>query len=366
MNSEELLSKTINVLRFPLSVGIVFIHNKMDFIDIQGTSYDFSMWPSVIYSVTLFSEVLPRIAVPLFFLFSGFLFFDKLGGAFSAKIYKSKIRRREKSLLIPYLFWNFVGFLILLVQLHPRFASYFPKFQNAHVDIESFLGCFWDFNITGDPTETPCPIDGPMWYVRELMILCIFSPVIWWLIKKFKVAIVVLLGVVWFFSLGSYVNLPGMSHQAVFFFHLGAYFSINGINFVERTNEFKSMRYIIWLVPVFIIFDVLYHTSDVIHKVWILIGMISAIYLVSRLIRDKKVRESNCLANFSFFLFCSHYLIINKFMKMLVMLIKPMSPQMVLIMYFCVPIFVILICMSIFFLMKKYTPSFLNIINGGR
>lgn len=366
MTSEELLSKTINILRFPLSIGIVFIHNKMDSIDIQGVSYDFGVWHSVKYTVRLLSDVMPRIAVPLFFLFSGFLFFNKLRGAFSGKIYRSKIRRRVRSLLIPYLFWNFIGFLILLVQLHPSFASYFPKFQNAHIDIASFLGCFWNFNITGDPTETPCPIDGPMWYVRELIILCVFSPIIWWLIKTLKVVVLFFLGVVWFFSLGSYVNLPGMSHQAAFFFPLGAFYAINEINFVKCINESRVVKYVLCIVPVLIILDVTFFSNNTIHKTWILFGMLAAIYVASRMIRSGKVEENKFLSNFSFFLFCLHYLIINKFMKMLVMLIMPASPLVVLIMYICVPIFVILICLGIYRLMKKYMPSFLKTINGGR
>ena len=80
MSREELLSKTISTLRFPLAVGIVFIHNQMDRIEIQGEVIEFANWPVVKYAVDLFSQVLPRIAVPLFFLFSGYLFFSRLGG----------------------------------------------------------------------------------------------------------------------------------------------------------------------------------------------------------------------------------------------------------------------------------------------
>ena len=76
LSSDQLLSKTISWLRFPLAVGIVFIHNQMDHIEIQGEVLDFNNWPIVKYTVDLFSQVLPRIAVPLFFFFSGYFIFS--------------------------------------------------------------------------------------------------------------------------------------------------------------------------------------------------------------------------------------------------------------------------------------------------
>lgn len=45
------------------------------------------------------------MAVPLFFI-SGYLFFFRT--AFSVDVYKKKLKSRIKTLLIPYLFWNFV------------------------------------------------------------------------------------------------------------------------------------------------------------------------------------------------------------------------------------------------------------------
>lgn len=359
ISSEQLLSKTISYLRFPLAVGIVYIHNQMDNIDIQGINggwENFGDWPSVKYTVMLFSNVLPRIAVPLFFIFSGYFFFKS--GVFNWEIYKSKISRRKISLMVPYLFWNFVGFLILLVQYHPRFAAYFPKLQGTRIDISSFLNCFCNY-------VDDAPIDGPMWYVRDLMILCLMSPVIYWLIKKLKFIFVLLVGCIWFFSLGYEHGLPYPSHQGVFFFPLGAYFSINGINFVERINKSTLAKYCVLISPLLIALDVLFCTNNVTHKVWIIVGSVAILYIVSSLVK-KNVREHKLLTDFNFFLFSLHYLIINKFMKMLVMFLHPSSPPAVLIIYFTVPVVVILLCLALYIIMRKYTPSFLKVINGGR
>jgi surface polysaccharide O-acyltransferase-like enzyme len=363
MNNEELLSKTISILRFPLAVGIVFIHNQMDSIQIQGEVLEFSNWPLVKYSVNTFSQVLPRIAVPLFFLFSGYLFFKS--GVFNKEIFRAKLKNRKRTLLTPYLFWNFVGFLILLTQLHPLFIRFFPLYENAHVDISTFLSCFWKFSLISENAEAP--IDGPLWYVRDLMILCAIAPIIYYSIKKLKWPLIILLGLVWFFSLGDYVGLPNMCNQDLFFFPLGAYFAVNRINFVELVRTSKITSCLAYIAPLLLLTDIIvYPKFNWVHQCWVLAGMVAALYFTSNLILKGKMKENSFLTEANFFVYVLHYLIINKFMKMLVMFLHPSSPASVLALYFGVPIIVILLCLGVFAIMKKYTPSFLQVITGGR
>ena len=131
MTNDELLSKTISYLRFPLIVGVVFIHNKMAEINVQGDIVSYDDWPWLTYTMDFFSSVLPTIAVPLFFFISGFLFFYKVD--FDKNVYIKKLKSRYHTLVIPYLIWNFVGFLILLIQMHPRFYSLFPLLKDYRI-----------------------------------------------------------------------------------------------------------------------------------------------------------------------------------------------------------------------------------------
>jgi surface polysaccharide O-acyltransferase-like enzyme len=361
MDKEQLLSKTISWLRFPLAVGIVFIHNQMDHIEIQGTILDFDNWPVVKYSVNLFSQVLPRIAVPLFFFFSGYLFFKS--GVFNREVWKNKLKSRTHTLMVPYFFWNFIGFLILLTQLHPLFIRFFPLYENAHIDISTFLSCFWGFSLIDDVAESP--IDGPLWYVRDLMILCLAAPMIRWLIGKLKTPFIILLGIIWFFTIGHYIGLPQECHQGVFFFPLGAYFAINNINFVEWVQK-SWVKYLSYAAPLLLIADVALYYNNWTHQTWILTGMIAAVYFVSKFIEKGKLKENKFLTDANFFVYVLHYLIINKFMKMLVMFLHPSTPAFVLVLYFGVPVIVILICLGIYKLLDRFTPSFLRVITGGR
>ncbi|MDE6697091.1 MAG: acyltransferase family protein, partial [Muribaculaceae bacterium] len=101
----DLQSKVIDFLRFPLIVGVLFIHNS-GVKEIVQQNRNLSTATNVVnLIVDLFSNTLAAVAVPIFFFISGFLFFYKSEN-FTFEIYKTKLVKRVKTLLIPYLFWN--------------------------------------------------------------------------------------------------------------------------------------------------------------------------------------------------------------------------------------------------------------------
>ena len=76
MFSQEIQSKSIDFLRFPLIIGVIFIHNYSSTVVVQGVELgNDSFLPMYHVASELFSKVIGSVAVPLFFLFSGFLFF---------------------------------------------------------------------------------------------------------------------------------------------------------------------------------------------------------------------------------------------------------------------------------------------------
>ena len=366
MTNDELLSKTISYLRFPLIVGVVFIHNKMGEINIQGKTIDYDAWPWLTHTMDFFSSVLPTIAVPLFFFISGFLFFYKVD--FSKVVYKKKLKSRSKTLLVPYLIWNFIGFLILLVQMHPRFLHIFPLLKDYRIDISEFLSYFWAKHLPMDPigAERVYPINFPFWFIRDLILLVIATPVIFWLTKKLKIVFVLLMGITWFFGFGKYVGLYGLSHQSIFFFPLGAYFSINHINFVALANKVR------WSPLIYLIFALADTFSKgepynyLFHNTGIIIGLVATTYIASELIRRDKVKTSKFLSDASFFVFAMHGLFISKYMKGIIMVFHPESPFIVLFIYFFVPITTIVICLGLYKLLNKCLPSVAKIVTGGR
>lgn len=135
MTNDELLSKTISYLRFPLTVGVVFIHFNIakDVFSMQGVKYGLNNADWYYFVINFFSDVLPRVGVPLFFLISGFLFFYRK--EFNTTIYKKKISNRMVTLVLPYFLWNLVAILITLFHQLPFLSSVFPNAGKTNVII---------------------------------------------------------------------------------------------------------------------------------------------------------------------------------------------------------------------------------------
>lgn len=103
-NNDAILSKTIMFLRFPLIIAVVLIHTNFNGLTMNGTLWvSEGQFPTYDLVYHVVSNELARIAVPLFFFISGFLFFYH--SDFSKEIYRKKLKKRIRTLLIPYMFY---------------------------------------------------------------------------------------------------------------------------------------------------------------------------------------------------------------------------------------------------------------------
>lgn len=102
-SNNDRLSKTIMFLRFPLIVAVVFIHTNLADVMINGRLLvNEGQFPIHDLFRHIITNELARIAVPLFFFISGFLFFYHTD--FSMKMYKQKLKKRVRTLLVPICF----------------------------------------------------------------------------------------------------------------------------------------------------------------------------------------------------------------------------------------------------------------------
>lgn len=102
----ELQSAVIDWLRMPLAVAVVFIHSfGGGTIDLPALHAE-PLTPAAAYDWLRIagSHVVTGFAVPTFFMFSGFLFFYKVDH-WGVSVYGNKLRKRARTLLVPYLLW---------------------------------------------------------------------------------------------------------------------------------------------------------------------------------------------------------------------------------------------------------------------
>ena len=83
----------------------------------------------------LFSQGICRVAVPMFYFISGYLFYNELK-EWNWEVYGRKLKSRVSTILIPYCIWNIIGWFLLCLN-HSFFKGGF-----FHLDEYDSMGYF--------------------------------------------------------------------------------------------------------------------------------------------------------------------------------------------------------------------------------
>lgn len=363
MNSEleKLQSQVISFLRFPLIVAVVFIHSIPDEVVVNGQSavvnYNLSVYEEFKYFV---SGIVAGIAVPTFFFISGFLFFRKTD-YFNIGVYVQKLKKRGRSLLIPYLFWNLV--VILLFYLTQTFLKGLLSGNNlliADYTWQNWLQAFWDGNMGED-----MPINYPLWFIRDLIVVVVFSPIIYWGIKRLQSLFILLLGALWLFNL--WIDITGFSIVAFFFFSYGAYWGINKKNFVEIYNKLFPYSLLVYIILA--VCNLLFREYDwcsYIHKIGILIGLSMFVSLTAFCLKKQVWKIDTFLTSSSFFIYVYHGMPLALVIKFLVKMLHPQTNISFILIYITCPVIIIVLGLGIYKILTKYLPRLMAVITGGR
>ena len=363
--NEEILSQTIAFLRFPLIAGVVLIHSIPEDVVIKGVQLippdGHRFYDNISY---LFSDIFAAVAVPLFFFISGFLFFYKTT-AFTKSVYAKKLKRRVHTLLIPYIFWNLA--VALLFFLSEIFFSGLMSGVNKAIHDYTFQDWLWAFwnrkHIEGVGDSNP--ICYQFWFLRDLMVVMLFSPLVYWLVKKLKQYAVIVLGICWF--AGFWLVFPGFSITALFFFSFGAYFSIHGINFAVKGQSYWRQTGVLYLLLSLVVLALReYEWGGYLAKINILTGMFFAVSVTAHFIGKEVWRVNKFLSESSFFIYAYHGMFLSLIIKAVCNALHPQSDAMLLLVYFLSPTLIILAGLGAYYVLKKYLPRTTAFITGGR
>ena len=383
MKEDKLISETISLLRFPLTMFVVFIHYNMGVrgFSLHGETYGLDAPEWFRWVTALFSDVLPRTAVPLFYIISGYLFFR--GGLFDTDVYRHKLRTRASTLLVPYLLWNVVAVLVQLSHRLPFLSTVFPSAHLMEVQLtplrlfRTFFDNYWNKGILVTPendgmvSELPYPADVPLWYVRDLMVLVLLAPAIWWIVKRAGRWLVVVLGTIWYLRPLLFPmweeGWGTMLLEAAFFFSCGAFYGIRGLN---PLNESCRLWIVALIYLALAIADALtkgWEYNIFLHKAGIVLGIVAIFYIATRLVECGKFGAMASLAGSSFFVFALHTLVMDDIGKALFSALHLIpSVGTLLLLYFIVPSITILFCLVMYLALKRIAPPLCRLLTGGR
>lgn len=357
MKIDQNSSERLSVLRFPLIVGIVFIHAYGVNVALVGGLVGVDSQSFLTGFIQDFiSQGVARIAVPLFFLISGYFFF--IGFSFSKKGFKQKINTRIKTLIIPFLFWNiFVLCFIALAQYLPVTKVYFSgeNIPILNFDVFDYINAILGLN--------KMPIAYQFWFIRDLIIMVFLSPVIYIFLKKVPKTFFVVIFLCWFFNYWP-VYIPSI--VACAFFYGGAFFAYSRISLFSLDRFGIAILFLYFIVLVIDISLKNFEVNGLIHNIGIILGVMSALFLSKALVESNAKKILLWAGGCSFFVFAVHEPLLTILKKIIYRAILPDSGVMILFLYIIIPIIVIVLSVVFYLVLKRYMPSVLRVVSGGR
>lgn len=369
----DLQFRVFDWLRFPLIVGVVFIHcfgkpfdyEAINFAHLTGMDY------YNLFRVSI-SHVLTHVCVPTFYLISGYLFFIGLE-KWNWNNYLNKLWKRARTLLVPFLIWNTICILLTLfsVMRHEGWIGIQSFFED-----NGYWHLYWDCkqwnldrtNWLGGANLSTSPYLIPLWFLRDLMIVSVCSPLLYLLLRKTRGLGVFLL--VTCYITGVFIPFPGFSIMAFMFFGIGGYCRINRIDVTMLTYNYRYYIYIVaailWIVCT------LFNghntkTGDMIYPFYVIVGCMAMINIATHFVKNNIVRIPVILSNSSFFIYLLHSIMVISIVTMMVQ--KIFGETNVILQtfsYLLVPIVTVFICFVIYYLLNKYTPFLCKILVGNR
>jgi fucose 4-O-acetylase-like acetyltransferase len=334
------LSKKIKVLSFLAIYMVLVIHTAMPQAK-EFIVFDFFQ--------RFIGDYINRLYLPLFMAISGFLFYHNIIIP-SKHNWLSKYKSRFKSLLIPYILWNLMFLLqMAILQYNPLTSPWISEGINKFISSGSILQSVWlIFTV---------PANLPLWFVRNLMIIVVFTPIIYFSIKS---NVNIFLFIIIF--LISFLN---QFFFTLLFFYIGSIFAIKTINI-----EFRVKAFWLWiLVLLSIIIGVILTVRGPISNLnfYLAVVPLLALWFGYDYLHDKHLHFLflNKLLPYTFFIYVFHIPALNIFKKVLV-LVGNKSELSYFFTYLFSPILMVLLAYFVGGVLKKIIPKTYSVFVGSR
>ena len=162
-------SHKVTIVSFILAVFVMYIHAKNTaYYSFQGVD------ATPIYTLNqILSETFGRIGVPFFFIQSGYWMFRFDIQQADFKVWKQKLKKKIKTLIVPYLLWNAYSIVVFMILANlPGRPFYKEDVQVANLSLQRlYEGLILNrYNL-------------PYWFMRDLIIITFLSPLLSFFLK---------------------------------------------------------------------------------------------------------------------------------------------------------------------------------------
>jgi len=355
---DEYLSKKITHLRTTLIILVVFNHAGTSDGYFSGAVNDSFSRLFNIYLQAFIGDGLARVAVPLFFSISGYLFFRDFET--STTFYVRKIKSRTRTLLVPYLLFSFIC-LVFYYVMHS--IPYTAKMFQA----EKLLTEYGWLEFSNKLFINPIP--GQLWFIRDLYIFVLLSPLFYWLLSRIRGGLLLGLFCIWFFAGDKSIagdTLFAKNMEGVLFFAIGGFLSLNKID-IKFCAKKPFYIFVVWIILLSTktYYSVVYHSRFIeLHRLTVFVGLL-AVWFNYDSLKALFGRQLYALAPYAFAIFLFHRLMLQP-MRRAVRQIANGSEMGLLAGFFACVVLAVLLSVCMAFILRNLMPRVYAVIMGNR
>lgn len=309
---------------------------------------------------------LGQIAVPGFFMVSSYLFYRN----FSWNRLPGKWKSRAKSVLAPYLLWNFLYYMAYVA------ATRLPFMEGlmGKEPVPFSLGELWQ-------AVTHYAYNPVFWYLYQLILLILLAPVIYVVFRRTWTGIPAL--VLMLLGLWSNASLPFVNLDALFYYSGAAFFALHREDWGKVIEEglggrlfFKGENAADWrrigrtaaaFGAVFCLVKLWEQPGGwlwgralpiVAFRAW----GVGVLWFVLSLVRLPE--PARWMKN-GFFLYAIHFLLVRLITKAAALILPP-SPFFAMALFLFMPIFMTAAAEGLGRLARRVSPGLYRVLSGGR
>lgn len=341
----------LKVLSFIMIIMVLYVHSYyLEAIDTQYASF---------VQVFMGNGGISNVAVPLFFAMSGFLFFNditKISDCFP------KIKKRVKTLLIPYIIWNIVFILwYVILQNLPVVKDMVNSDMIAKITSESLSSSLYELFVV--------PASFPLWFLRDLIIIVMLSPLLFLLLKYMK----------WIGVIMLIILTPLLQSLTDLFNQFGiAYFALGGA--IAMYYDLDSISARIGKIPFILCLSItLAHAVmaglgfNLNTAYWGLLSMLSGMvviwkgydWIASNQSLTSKLSSLNSLLGYSFFVYLFHEPAFN-IIKKLGLKVFGVHEWSLILLYLINPLIMCAVSIIVAKVLQRLLPRAYSVLVGGR
>lgn len=344
MKLDKQISEKFHRISFICMLLVVLLHSNIISTEITST------WSAALQLFV--ADGLCRVAVPFFFMISGFFFYKEKEYLFAD--YRKKLKNRFFSLVVPYLCITLSEATFLFVLTKYGIGAGIIKGELQISSANDFLEY-----IFVSPR-----LSYQLWFIRDLFVLTILSPALFAIISvapKFFLFFLFLL-------CNFYLSPIFIREDSFIYFSIGAIIALHYediINLQCQNCCLVLALTLVWLLMCGIVQQKIFRSPFVFLHMRNILGVIS-LWTLHDIVPGCKVKQFLLIfSQYSFWLYLIHEPILTIMRKILLQII-PYSHWASLFIFLSSFAITVVVCISLAKVLKKGIPHFYKLICGGR